>query len=211
MRGEGTYKLVDRYIPVALAVNRESRHETLKHYSFIFFSEELEIRQWPDSEIHHIGPGWVNPTLDTIVFSEPPAVLMKDAYDSWFDHIASCIYKGDFRQLEVRHVRWDEDMEAQTEPYYPNTELWRLFEHIMRFRGLKTVVLIGHGVAGPTYDQLEIIRKLTVEYLERDKHGFDDCIVPVVKVRQLLDLERKLLIEDDISGGGLHSVEKVFY
>jgi hypothetical protein len=104
MRREGTYKRVDRYIPVALSVNRESRHETLKHYTFIFFSSELEIRQFPDFDIHHIGLGWVHPSLDTIVFSEPSAVLMKEAYDSWFDHIVSCIYMGDFRQLEVRNV-----------------------------------------------------------------------------------------------------------
>lgn len=189
MRGEGTYKPVDRYIPDALSVNRESRHETLKHYTFIYFSEDLEIRQFPDFDIHHIGPGWVNPSLDVIFFSEPPAVLMKEAYDSWFEHIASCIYMGCFRQLEVRHVLWDEDMETQTEPYYPTTELWRLIEHIMGFQGLRSVVLMGHGFHGPANDQLEIIRKLTVEYLEMDKHHFDGCRVPVVKVRQHFDVE----------------------
>ncbi|PMD17276.1 hypothetical protein NA56DRAFT_691921 [Hyaloscypha hepaticicola] len=209
MRGEGTYKPVDRYIPVTLAVNHKSRHETLKHYSFIFFSEELEVSQWPDFDIHHIGPGWIHPSLDTIVFSEPPAVLRKEAYDSWFDHIASRIYMGDFRELEVRLVLWDEDMEAQTEPYYPSLEFCRLFEHIMRFRGPRTVVLRGHGVAGPTDEQLEIIRKLAVEYLEREKCGIDGCVVSVVKVGQYTDVEsgEKTLVEDDFSGGGWHSVE----
>lgn len=134
---------------------------------------------------------------------------MKDAYDSWFDHIASCIYMGDFRELEIRHVLWDEDMEAQTEPYYPSLEFWRLFEHIMRFRGLRTVVLRGHGVAGPTDEQLEIIRKLAVEYLEREKYGFDGCVFPVVKVGQYTDVEsgEEAFGEDDFSGGGWRSVE----
>lgn len=82
-------------------------------------------------------------------------------------------------------------MEAQIEPYYPSLELWRLFEHIMRFRGLRMMVLRAHGVAGPTNEQLEIIRKLAVEYLERDKYGFDGCIVPVVKARQHSDVESR--------------------
>jgi len=185
LRGEGTYEQVVPYIPVALVVNQESRQETLKYYEFIFFEEEIDIWMFPDFDIHHMGPGWVNPSLDTIVFSGPPAVLMKDAYDEWFNHIARCIYMGDFRQLEVRDLRWNDVM-----PYYPNTEqLWRLFEHIMRFRGLRKVVLIGDGVAGPTNDQLETIRRLTAEYLERNKHMFDGCIVPVVKARQHSDLE----------------------
>jgi hypothetical protein len=174
------YEQVVPYIPVALAVNQESRHETLKHYSFIFFEEEIDISMFKDCDRDHIGPGWVNPSLDTIVFSGPPAEIMKDAYDDWFDHIARCIYMGDFRQLEVRNLRWVDVIDGQ---------LSRLFEHIMRFRGLRTVVLIGHSVAGPTSDQLEIIRKRAVDYLEEDKYMFDGCIVPVVKARQCTDLE----------------------
>jgi hypothetical protein len=188
MREEGTYEKGVRYIPVALAVNQESRQETLKYYEFIFFEEEIDIWMFPDCDIHHIGPGWVNPSLDTIYFSEPPAVAMKDAYDSWFNHIARCIYMGDFRQLEVRHVGWGV-MQGQTEPYYSGYDLERLCEHIMRFRGLRKVVLIGDGVAGPTNDQLETIRRRTAVYLESDKYMFDDCIVPVVKARQHSDLE----------------------
>jgi hypothetical protein len=120
MRGDGVYKPVVRYIPVTLAVNRKSRRETLKRYEFVFFpedEEEIDIRMWV--EFNNIGPGWVNPSLDVIVSSEPPVVLMKDAYDSWFNHIASCVYLHSFQELEVRHVRWDEDMEQQTEPYRP--------------------------------------------------------------------------------------------
>ena len=189
MREEGTYEKGVRYIPVALAVNQESRQETLKYYEFIFFEEEIDIWMFPDCEIHHIGPGWVNPSLDTIYFSEPPVVAMKDAYDDWFNHIARCIYMGDFRQLEVRHVGYWVLCRARPNLIIRCSTSGASVSTSCGFGVSRKLVLIGHGVAGPTNDQLETIRRRTAEYLESDKNMFDGCIVPVVKARQHSDLE----------------------
>lgn len=176
------------YVPVTLAVNRESREETLRSYYAIYIPSSCldhVTREYMDeSQLRKYSPGWVNPSLDSVFVREPPAVTERLRYSKWFNHIKECIPTEAFskiRQLEVRHVWWDPTNKFRTK------QLGALISH---FPGLKTVLLTGDGIVDfvPTDEELEGIRGDLEHGLETHKDIFVGGVAPVIKARQHEDL-----------------------
>jgi hypothetical protein len=184
------------YIPATLSVNRESRAETMRFYHAVYVPDSgSRALLLPSSESlsdSKCSPGWVNPAIDSIFFRHVPAACHYDKYVNWFDHMATLIPGGlkHFRELEVRHVWLDEGMREEMEESPEENRVVHLFEHILRFPGLKTVVLTGDNMRNfvPTDDELEELRTMAEEFLEENKKKFTSCVAPVVRVRQHVDL-----------------------
>ena len=108
----------------------------------------------------------------------------------WFDCIEDCLASGmnDFRELEVRHVWLDDSIDEAEEDVYGM--LRPLFHFVLRFGGLKIIVLTGDNTSGyiPTDEDLEKLRKMMVDFLELHKEKFSGGVAPLVKARQHQDL-----------------------
>jgi hypothetical protein len=183
-----TDKPPEPYVPATLAVNRESRGETLREYYAIYIPSSCldhATREYMDElQLRKYSPGWVNPSLDSVFIREPPAVTERLLYSKWFNHIKECIPAQAFskiRQLEVRHMWWDPTGKFRKE------QLGVLISH---FPGLKTVLLTGDGIVDfvPTDKQLEGMREDVERAVETHKDIFVGGVAPVVKARQHEDL-----------------------
>lgn len=190
------------YIPATLAVNQESRSETLKHYYPIFVPSNVghvprlivprTTSGWTTPADRTFSPGWVNPSLDSIFIRCPAATVEKDKYAKWLDHIAAGLPEqkmSKFQQMEIRHVfLYDEDDE-DVEPGQQERMLLNLCKLVKRFTGLKTIVLTSDiGSYTLIDDDLEEVRKMTVEILTKYEHEFVAKKVPVVLARDYEDL-----------------------
>jgi hypothetical protein len=183
------------YIPATLAVNRESREENLRKYHFISFPRShfehftSAVRQQFDLDIKY-GPGWVNPSVDSIFFPHPPAVMHDFFYVHWFSSMSFCIPDGlsNFRELEIRNAWLDDTMVDEADD--PQGLLLPLFQLILHFHGLKTILLTGDNTPQyvPTDEHLEKLRKMVVDFLERHANEFIGDVAPVVRARQYQDL-----------------------
>jgi hypothetical protein len=178
--------------PATLLVNRESNSETLRKYYAVRVPENIgrhSYQGWRDKDF---SPGWVNPSLDSVFFRHAPAVGEFETYVKWFEHIASCIPGGlkGFRELEIRHVWLNADELDEDEEQTVEEKVAELFPHVLKFTGLKHVVLTADGESGfvPDDDDLEEFRRKGQEWLEERKEMFVGGVAPVVTARQFEDL-----------------------
>jgi 2EXR family len=174
------------FLPATLHVNQESRGETLRKYHAVYIPSTLF-----NSEDRMYSPGWINPSLDSIFFRHAPAICDFKDYMKWFEHICMCIPDGlkSFQELEVRHV-WLTCDHTDEEEETTEEKVARLFAHVVKFTGLKTVVLTGDGADDfmPDNEELEELREGAETWLAERKESFVGEVAPVVKARQFEDL-----------------------
>jgi len=146
-------------VPETMSVNRESRAETLRHYTFIHVPRLL-------IQGGHQVPRCINPRVTTIILDHYTTLIHLTKHISWIKRINDTIHGG---------LRYIQEVEFEESFAPPGWDQWnwtewerlghlsvcqtRMCRFLLEFKGLKRVVLKREAVSIDPRHGVRIIRR----------------------------------------------------